>query len=442
MSRAAAKKREDPVEEPDRLEGFSSPREVDRLFGHDAALAEFGEALHSGRLHHAWLIVGPEGVGKATLAYRLARDGAGARRGGSAARSDRSPSIPCSAKLRRLGHPNLLLIRRSWNDKTKRYSQWIGVDEVRRLRSFLGHSAGETGWRVVVVDRADDLNQNAANALLKALEEPPPRTLFLLVATRRGPHSRHHPLPLPDASRHGVASRRAGGCRACGARARRARGRRRDAFRSRSRSSQGSVRRALELATGEGIELYRDILAAFARLPELDGPAAHKLAERLGGFGSDGERLELFLSLLLGLMERLIRVSRDRRGRHRRGEGACRPPARRRRCRTGSKPGRRSAAPRPMPRASISTAACSCSRRSIACSRRRGARRVSESLRRLPGRAAEAMPSPPWQRRGPITSPPPSPIRTMCLISAMPMRPSPRTRLRASAACRAWTCSS
>ena len=78
-----------------------------------------------------------------------------------------------------LSHPNLLLLRRSWNEKSKRYSQFIGVDEVRRLRAFLGNTAGEGGWRVVIVDRADELNQNAANALLKALEEPPPRTLFL-----------------------------------------------------------------------------------------------------------------------------------------------------------------------------------------------------------------------------------------------------------------------
>ncbi|MEZ5876153.1 MAG: hypothetical protein R3D30_15520 [Hyphomicrobiales bacterium] len=85
-----------------------------------------------------------------------------------------------------LSHPNLLLIRRSWVEKSKRYSQWIGVDEVRRLRAFLGHSAGEDGWRVVVVDRADELNQNAANALLKALEEPPPQTLFLLVSSAEG----------------------------------------------------------------------------------------------------------------------------------------------------------------------------------------------------------------------------------------------------------------
>ena len=100
MSRAAAKKRDDPVEEPDRLEGFSSPREVDRLFGHDAALTEFGDALHSGRLHHAWLMVGPEGVGKATLAYRLAREvlARGERRGRRTLRS--IPITPCSVKLR------------------------------------------------------------------------------------------------------------------------------------------------------------------------------------------------------------------------------------------------------------------------------------------------------------------------------------------------------
>lgn len=313
MSRAATKKREDPVEEPDRLEGFSSPREVDRLFGHDAALAEFGEALPSGRLHHAWLLVGPEGVGKATLAYRLARE--------VLARGEQgTPQAPITAdhpvfrKMAGLGHPNLLLIRRSWNDKTKRYSQWIGVDEVRRLRNFLGHSAGETGWRVVVVDRADDLNQNAANALLKALEEPPPRTLFLLVATAEGRipvtiRSRCRTLRV-TALRHEELE---GAVRAA---------LERDEHEVDAGTlsvaielSQGSVRRALELATGEGIALHHEILTTFAKLPELDGQAAHRLAERLGGFGSDGERLELFLSLLLGLMERLIREAAT-------GEGA------------------------------------------------------------------------------------------------------------------------
>jgi len=312
MSRAAAEKRSAPVEEPDRLEGFSSPREVDRLFGHDAALAEFGEALHGGRLHHAWLLVGPEGVGKATLAYRLARDVLAF--GEDEAGQPVTAEHPVFRKVASLGHPNLLLIRRSWNDKTKRYSQWIGVDEVRRLRNFLGHSAGEIGWRVVIVDRADDLNQNAANALLKALEEPPQRTLFFLVATAEG--------RIPVTIRSRCRTLRVG---ALGEgdldRAVRAALERDDhAVEAEMLGvalalSQGSVRRALELATGDGIALYRDILATFARLPELDGQAAHRLAERLGGFGSDSERLEVFLSLLLGLLERLIRTAAT-------GEGA------------------------------------------------------------------------------------------------------------------------
>ena len=235
---------------------------------------------------------------------------------------------PVFRKVAALAHPNLLLIRRSWNDKTKRYSQWIGVDEVRRLRSFLGHSAGETGWRVVIVDRADDLNAERRQCAAEGSGRAAAAHAVPSGGDRRGTDSRHHPLPLPDASRHGFGSEDdlAKAVRAA---------LERDDHEVDAKTlsvalalSQGSVRRALELATGEGIALYRDIVAAFARLPELDGPAAHKLAERLGGFGGDSERLDLFLSLLLGLMERLIRDGSDRRGRDRRGEGACQPLAR------------------------------------------------------------------------------------------------------------------
>ena len=314
MSRAAAEKGVAPFEEPDRLEGFSSPREVDRLFGHDAARAEFGEALTSGRLHHAWLLVGPEGVGKATLAYHLAREVLALREGDAAPQAPITADHPVFRKVAALAHPNLLLIRRSWNDKTKRYSQWIGVDEVRRLRSFLGHSAGETGWRVVIVDRADDLNANAANALLKALEEPPLRTLFLLVATAEGR------IPVTIRSRCRTLRVTTLGVEDLQRAVQAALERDDHEVDAKTLStalalSEGSVRRALELATGEGIALYRDIVTAFAKLPELDGQAAHKLAERLGGFGGDSERLDLFLSLLLGLMERLIRTAAN-------GEGA------------------------------------------------------------------------------------------------------------------------
>jgi DNA polymerase-3 subunit delta' len=181
------------------------------------------------------------------------------------------------------------------------------------LRAFLGHSAGEAGWRVVIVDRADDLNQNAANALLKALEEPPLRTLFLLVAMAEG----RIPVTIRSRCRTLRVMPLAGDDLDKAVRA----ALERDGHEVQAETlatalelSQGSVRRALELATGEGIGLYRDILATFGQLPELDGQAAHKLVDRLGGF-TDSERLELFLSLLLGLLERLIRTAAT-------GEGA------------------------------------------------------------------------------------------------------------------------
>jgi DNA polymerase III subunit delta' len=296
---------------PDCLDGFSAPREVDRLFGHDAALREFTDALASGRMHHAWLIVGPEGVGKATLAYHVARIMLAER--DAAHQEAIDAGHPVFRKVAALSHPNLLVLRRSFSEKTKRYSQFIGVDEVRRLKAFLGNTAGEEGWRVVIVDRAGDLNQNAANALLKALEEPPPRTLFILISSAEGR------LPVTIRSRARVLRVAALGegdlekaVRAALAR---------DEQESDAKIiatalalSNGSVRRALELVSGEGIGLYAEIVAFFAALPELDGARLHRLVERIGGF-SNTEQLELFISLLLGLIERLIRFTAT-------GEGA------------------------------------------------------------------------------------------------------------------------
>jgi DNA polymerase III subunit delta' len=289
--------------EPDRLEGFSTPREVDVLFGHAAASSEFAEALQSGRTHHAWLLTGPEGIGKATLAYRFAR--AVLAEDGEEAVND--PGHPVFRKIAALSHPNLLVIRRSWNEKSKRYSQWITVDEVRRLRAFLGHSAGEGGWRVVIVDRADELNQNAANALLKALEEPPPKTLFLLISSAEGRlpvtiRSRARTLRVMPLGEEDLR---------CAVRAALARDDHEIDHTTLATAlalSQGSVRRALELVSSAGIELYKEIAAAIGSLPDIDTPRLHRQVERLAG-PADIERLDLYLSLLLGLIERMIRFA-------------------------------------------------------------------------------------------------------------------------------------
>jgi DNA polymerase-3 subunit delta' len=305
MSLATERSRNATVE-PDRLDPFSTPREVDHVFGHDDAVIEFESALKSGRMHHAWLLVGPEGVGKATLAYRFARTVLAHTEG-----SGEMPGLDADdavfRKVASLAHPNLLLIRRSWVEKSKRYSQWIGVDEVRRLRAFLGNTAGEGGWRVVVVDRADELNQNAANALLKALEEPPPRTLFLLISSAEGR------LPVTIRSRARTLRLAALDDGELERAVRAALDRDRleadaETLQVALALAQGSVRRALELVSGEGIELYNEILANFAALPQLDGAVLHKQVERVTGAG-DSERLELYLALLLGLIERLIRYA-------------------------------------------------------------------------------------------------------------------------------------
>jgi DNA polymerase III subunit delta' len=133
-----------------------------KLIGHNAARAAFATAWVSGRMHHAWLICGPEGIGKATLAQQFASQ---------ALALDALPEA----------HPNVLILRREVNEKGK-LAQVISVDQIRSLTPFFGMTAGGEGWRVVIIDAADDMNKNAANALLKLLEEPPTNCLFLLIS--------------------------------------------------------------------------------------------------------------------------------------------------------------------------------------------------------------------------------------------------------------------
>ena len=152
------------------------PRENPDLFGHAEAEAAFAAALQ-GRLHHAWLITGPEGIGKATLAYRFAR------------RLLAAPNDPANPVFRRIAagtHADLLTVEREYDEKRKRVRTEIVVEGARDIAGFLRLTPGEGGWRVVVVDGAEHLNRNAANALLKVLEEPPSRAVLLLTCAAPG----------------------------------------------------------------------------------------------------------------------------------------------------------------------------------------------------------------------------------------------------------------
>ena len=160
-----------------------TPRDNPLLVGHAAAEHALRAAFDAGRMHHAWLITGPEGIGKATLAFRFARalladfPGPGLTV---------PPEHPVFRRVASGAHADLLAIARSFDEKRKVVRSEILVDDVRAVASFLALTAAEGGWRVVVVDGADHLNRNAANALLKLLEEPPPRTVLLLTAASPG----------------------------------------------------------------------------------------------------------------------------------------------------------------------------------------------------------------------------------------------------------------
>ncbi|MCQ9154587.1 DNA polymerase III subunit delta' [Acidomonas methanolica] len=151
-----------------------SPRETTVVLGHEEAEARFRAARESGRLHHAWLLTGPPGIGKATLAFRLARLLLDATEGAAARRVSAGT------------HGDLLVIARSFDEKRQRARAEIVLDDVRPLQSFLHHTAAEGGWRVVILDGAEYLNRSAANAVLKLLEEPPERTVIFLVTSAPG----------------------------------------------------------------------------------------------------------------------------------------------------------------------------------------------------------------------------------------------------------------
>jgi DNA polymerase-3 subunit delta' len=169
------------------------PRANPILLGHDAAERTLFEAMHQGRMHHAWLITGPEGIGKATLAFRFARrllagqgNAIGTGEGADRKTLALDPTHPVFRRVAASGHSDMLTIERAYDEKTKRYKRDIAVTDVRGINGFMSLTPAEGGWRVAVVDGAEDLNQNSANALLKILEEPPARAVLILVCSAPG----------------------------------------------------------------------------------------------------------------------------------------------------------------------------------------------------------------------------------------------------------------
>ena len=271
-----ARTREPDEEESDRIVGQPHPRESVEFWGQDQALARASRVIRSGRPPQAWLLAGPPGVGKATLAYRIARY---LLRYGATANGPGDLALPASDSVSRQieaqAHPGLLVLRRRLNDRGK-LKTVLDVDEIRRLGGFIGMTAEAGGWRVAIVDAADEMNDNAANALLKILEEPPPRGLLILIShapgrllpTIRSRTQRLDLRPLDDATMTQALARMLPDAS--------------DAERAQlALLSEGSLGLALQLSSGEGLKLAADADALLSARGNPDYIALSALADRI-----------------------------------------------------------------------------------------------------------------------------------------------------------------
>jgi DNA polymerase-3 subunit delta' len=274
------------------------PRTAFDLFGADGAEQAFLDAIDRGRLHHAWLLVGPRGVGKATFAYRAARRLLGAEAAPELGRLGSRPDDPVCRQILARAHPDLLVLQRETEDARPR--RGIPVDEARLLPEFFAKSPATAPYRVAIVDTADDLNANAANAVLKTLEEPPERGVVLLVSHSPGGllptlRSRCRRLrfaaPAADIAAAWVAEKTGGG--------------------------ENEARRLLDMAAGApglawrlamdgALQVDDEVRSLLARLPRSDDAVIAALAD---GFRhpAGAEKFKLFFNRLADNVHRMAR---------------------------------------------------------------------------------------------------------------------------------------
>ncbi|MEP1443176.1 MAG: DNA polymerase III subunit delta' [Hyphomicrobiales bacterium] len=293
----------------DRIEGLLQPYENGCFVGQEAADARFLAGAKAGRLHHAWLLCGPVGVGKASFAFRIARaftelqDGQPLPHKQTLNESSNADN-PVFRRIASGGHPNILHLRVPLDEKTKKFKTQLTVDEVRRSVGFFGSTAGEAGWRVAIVDSADQMTISAANALLKILEEPPEKTLFFLLSSQPGrllPTIRSRcqqldfqPLNYADMTTALTAASSDDALNY-------------DSLQNYSAHLGGSVRRAYQFLANDMASLVDECHALLASQPNYNMATLHSFADHVAARGGD-EKYNFFVDLMEGYVSNKVRA--------------------------------------------------------------------------------------------------------------------------------------
>ncbi|MBT5765606.1 MAG: DNA polymerase III subunit delta' [Kordiimonadaceae bacterium] len=291
------------------------PRNTIELVGHEHAEQLFLDAFNAEKIHHAWMITGPKGIGKATLAYKMARfllnnppeDDQGPGLFGDvlekAALTSLETDLESQANhlVNAGSNPDLMFTERTEDPKTGKMRSNILVDDVRKINQFFHKTSSDGGWRVAIVDTADEMNRNAANAILKILEEPPKNSILIILAHAPGRllptiKSRCRMLPLkplksqtvkeilqknyPDKEENII-----------------------DGYVALSNGSPGY---AISLIEHQGLKVYREILGLLSTMPNINVPLMHDFAGAITTKKS-GDTFLLFSEMLSQFISRMVR---------------------------------------------------------------------------------------------------------------------------------------
>ncbi|CAI8395007.1 MAG: DNA polymerase III subunit tau [Rhodobiaceae bacterium UBA7378] len=300
--------RADEIEDLPDIDGDCPPRLTREIIGHDTAFDAFTQARSQGRLHHSWLLSGIKGIGKASFAYQLSRHLLHDTPVDTPVQNVIEGDSPAVQLIESGTHPDLFVLSRSYNRDTDKFRTDIPIDDVRRMKSFFQLTSVGRNWRICIIDSLDEMNRYSLNSLLKILEEPPEKSIFLLVSHRVGgvldtirsrsrqldfkPLTLSHLEHLITNQRTSIAPEEAAAA----------------AF-----LADGSTQTALTLAELGGFDLYREMVSLLDGLPRPDIEILHRFADRFGPRG-DPKSFQVFSLLLSNWVHRAVRGRIDGTG--------------------------------------------------------------------------------------------------------------------------------